>query len=35
MSKADRRQAIFNLDRDKILESDVFPYVLIRAGDAS
>jgi nucleoside 2-deoxyribosyltransferase len=27
-SKADRRQAIFNLDRDKILESDVFLYVL-------
>jgi nucleoside 2-deoxyribosyltransferase len=28
MSKADRRQAMFNLDRDKILESDVFLYVL-------
>jgi nucleoside 2-deoxyribosyltransferase len=28
MSKADRRQATFNLDRDKILESDVFLYVL-------
>lgn len=28
MSKADRRQAIFNLDRDQILESDVFLYVL-------
>jgi nucleoside 2-deoxyribosyltransferase len=28
MSKADQRQATFNLDRDKILESDVFLYVL-------
>jgi nucleoside 2-deoxyribosyltransferase len=28
MSKADRRQAMFDLDRDKIVESDVFLYVL-------